>query len=210
MVRRRYLDLQDGVESIKVFDLAFMMVDLDHFKAINDSCGHLAGDQVLLEIRDVFLGVVRDSDIVIRWGGDEFLVIARDSDPNKAEVLAERIRAAVADTVFSLPDGQIVRTTCSIGFACYPFVRSHPDRINWEQLLTLADSALFEAKKGDRNSWFGYLSTPKTADVPDLYSALRDRPDELVSEGHLQIRSSSQYRTPIDSVQPLSSGQPRV
>jgi len=210
MVRRRYLNLHDGVESIKVFDLAFMMVDLDHFKEINDSCGHLAGDQVLLEIRDVFLKVVRDSDIVIRWGGDEFLIIARDSDPEKAEVLADRIRAAVADAVFSLPDGQVVRTTCTVGFACYPFVRSHPDRIDWEQLLTLADGALFEAKNAQRNSWLGYLSTPKSVDVRDLYSALRDHPDELVKSGCLEVRSSFQASTANDSVRSIGSRGPEV
>ena len=210
MVRRRYLELEEGIENIKVFDLAFMMVDLDHFKAINDSCGHLAGDQVLLEIRDVFLKVVRDSDIVIRWGGDEFLIIARDSDPEKAQVLADRIRAAVADAVFSLPDGQIVRTTCSIGFACYPFVRSHPDRVTWEQLLTLADGALYEAKKAERNSWVGYLSTPESVEVPDLYSAIRDRSEELVAQGHLRIRSSFNENMPGESVYRLSEGQTRV
>ena len=207
MVRRRYLNLQHGVESIKVFDLAFMMVDLDHFKEINDSCGHQAGDQVLLEIRDVFLKVVRDSDIVIRWGGDEFLIIARDSDPEKAQILAERIRAAVADAVFSLPDGQIVRTTCTIGFACYPFVRTHPDRIDWEQILTLADGALFEAKNTKRNSWLGYLSTPKSVDVPDLYSALRDHPDELVKSGCLEIRSSVQSSTQNNIVSSVTSNR---
>ena len=210
MVRRRYLDLEEGVENIKIFDLAFMMVDLDHFKAINDSCGHLAGDQVLLEIRDVFLKVVRDSDIVIRWGGDEFLIIARDSDPDKARVLADRIRAAVADAVFSLPDGQIVRTTCSIGYACYPFVRSHPDRISWEQILTLADSALYEAKKAERNSWVGYLSTPDSAEEADLYSAVRDRPEDLVAKGLLQIHSSVQDRLPTESVGNFSPGRTRV
>jgi diguanylate cyclase (GGDEF)-like protein len=207
MVRRRYLNLQEGVENIKIFDLAFLMIDLDHFKAINDSCGHQAGDQVLLEIRDVFLGVVRDSDIVIRWGGDEFLIIARDSDPEKAKTLADRIRTAVADSVFSLPDGQVVRTTCSIGFACYPFVRSHPDRITWEQVLTLADSALYEAKKSERNSWFGYLATDTSVEVRDLYSAVRDQPDELVAQGRLRIKSSTQQHSPADSVPTISNGR---
>ncbi len=210
MVRRRYLNLQQGVDNIKVFDLAFLMVDLDHFKAINDSCGHQAGDQVLLEIRDVFLKVARESDIVIRWGGDEFLIIARDSDPDKAQILAERIREAVSDAVFSLPDGQVVRTTCTIGYACYPFVRTHPDRINWEQILTLADSALYRAKETERNSWLGYLSTPGTVDVPDLYSAMRDHADELVESGCLQIRSSFQGRPLEDKVSSISSGRPRV
>jgi diguanylate cyclase (GGDEF)-like protein len=209
MVRRRYLELEEGVENIKIFDLAFMMVDLDHFKQINDSCGHMAGDQILLEIRDVFLKVVRESDIVIRWGGDEFLIIARDSDPDKAAVLADRIRAAVADAVFSLPDGQIVRTTCSIGYACYPFVRSHPDRVSWEQIVTLADAALYEAKQAERNSWVGYHSTPQSTESKDLYGGARDNPDELAAKGHLEIRSSFDRRVPTGAVQNLTDGRAR-
>lgn len=72
-----------------------MMIDLDHFKPINDTYGHAAGDQMLLEVRDVLLGTCRRSDHVIRWGGDEFVVIAKQTNPGESEALAERIRSDV-------------------------------------------------------------------------------------------------------------------
>jgi diguanylate cyclase (GGDEF)-like protein len=189
-VRRRHSKLKDEDEA-RAHNLAFMMIDLDYFKKINDTFGHQVGDRVLLEVRDVFLRAVRDSDIVIRWGGDEFLIVARDCDPEKAKVLAERIRSNVAACSLTLPDNKVVEPTCSIGFACYPFVQDNPDHIDWEQVLTLADAALYEAKLAHRNQWFGFLSTPWTAEIPDPSPTIKDDARELVKTGHLRILSSS-------------------
>jgi diguanylate cyclase (GGDEF)-like protein len=189
-VRRRYFDMARGVKTVDTFDLIFMMVDLDHFKSINDSCGHAAGDQVLIEVRNILLEASRDSDTVIRWGGDEFLVIGRDSNAQKSDALAERIRSRIAGNVFTLDDGQIVRTTCSVGYASYPFLRTDPDLLTWEQVLNLADSALYVAKK-KRNAWVGYLSTDRSPSDEDLLGSIREAPDELVKNGSLEIRESS-------------------
>ncbi len=133
-----------------------MMIDLDNFKPINDTYGHAAGDQMLIELRDVLLGICRRSDFVIRWGGDEFVVIAKQTRPEEAEALAERIRTSVADHNFKLSDGQIVRTTCSVGFVTYPLFRAQADEANLDQIICLADGLMYEAKK-QRNAWVGLL-----------------------------------------------------
>lgn len=133
-----------------------MMIDLDNFKPINDTYGHAAGDQMLIELRDVLLGICRRSDFVIRWGGDEFVVIAKQTKPEEAEALAERIRSSVAEHNFTLSDGQIVRTTCSIGFAAYPLFRAQTDESSLDQIISLADGLMYEAKK-ERNAWVGML-----------------------------------------------------
>jgi diguanylate cyclase (GGDEF)-like protein len=191
LVRRRYYELAQGIQQINVYDLVFMMVDLDHFKPINDNFGHAAGDQVLVDVRGLLLNACRDSDIVIRWGGDEFLVIGRDADPEKAETLAERIRSSIEDNVFELEDGQVARTTCSVGFACFPFVRDEPDALPWEQTLALADAALYTAKNTSRNAWVGYLSTPECAGrIPEVAKMVRDDPHQMRQQGLLEIRSS--------------------
>ena len=161
VVRRRTDDEQQGVSQSDAADLIFMMIDLDNFKPINDTYGHAAGDQMLLEVRDALLSTCRRSDFVIRWGGDEFLVIAKQTKPMEAEALAERIRKKVAETNFAVGDGQIVRTTCSIGFAAYPLFRAQLDESGLDQIIGLADGLMYESKRR-RNAWTG-MFTPSEA-----------------------------------------------
>jgi diguanylate cyclase (GGDEF)-like protein len=157
VVRRKLNDQDQGHNPKDTSDLVFMMIDLDNFKPINDTYGHAAGDQMLLDVRDVLLGTCRKSDFVVRWGGDEFVVIAKQAKPGESEALAERIRSKIAERNFMLADGQIVRTTCSIGFAAFPLFRGQAEDADLDQVLTLADSLMYEAKR-HRNAWAGILS----------------------------------------------------
>ncbi len=190
LIRRRYVEQAMGLPRRDVFDVVFLMIDVDNFKNINDTFGHPAGDMVLVQLRDVLLAACRESDIVIRWGGDEFLVVGRDTDPDRAEALAERIRISIEEHVFELEESRVLRTTVSIGFACYPFVRKEPDLATWEQVLSLADEALYAAKHTARNAWVGYFSTSNTADMSELMRAVREHPRRLALEGRIEIRSS--------------------
>ena len=156
LIQRRLADERDGVDTSDISDLVFMMIDLDNFKPINDTYGHAAGDQMLIQLRDVLLGICRRSDHVIRWGGDEFVVIAKQTRCDESQNLAERIRSSVATTNFTLSDGQIVRTTCSIGFTSYPLFRAQADESNLDQIISLADGLMYEAKK-KRDAWAGML-----------------------------------------------------
>ncbi len=161
LIRRKVENERDGVDMSDASELVFMMIDMDNFKPINDTYGHAAGDQMLLEFRDVLLGICRRSDFVIRWGGDEFVVIAKQTSPKESEALAERIRSTVANHNFVLGDGQIVRTTCSIGYAAYPLFRAQADNADLDQIINLADNLMYEAKK-KRNAWVG-MSGPNQA-----------------------------------------------
>ncbi len=154
LIRRKNTEEIDGIDQGDAADLVFMMIDLDNFKPINDTYGHAAGDQMLLEVRNVLLSTCRRSDYVIRWGGDEFVVIAKQTKPGECEALAERIRNRIGETNFTLGDGQIVRTTCSIGFAAYPLFKASLDESNLDQVIGLADALMYEAKK-HRNAWAG-------------------------------------------------------
>ncbi|MDX1482615.1 MAG: two-component regulator propeller domain-containing protein, partial [Woeseiaceae bacterium] len=155
-IARKYSDEKDGLDHRNAADLVFMMIDLDNFKPINDTYGHAAGDKMLLDIRDVLLRTCRRSDFVIRWGGDEFVVIAKQAHPGEAEALAERIRCEIETSEFVLPEGQIVRTTCSIGFAAFPLFRGQAEKGNLDDVINLADSLMYEAKS-QRNAWVGML-----------------------------------------------------
>lgn len=155
-ISRKYTGEKHGLDPRDAADLVFMMIDLDNFKPINDTYGHAAGDQMLLEIRDVLLSTCRRSDFVIRWGGDEFVVIAKQAHAGESEALAERIRREIAERSFTLPDGQMVRTTCSIGFVAFPLFRNQAESANLDDVINLADNLMYEAKR-QRNAWVGML-----------------------------------------------------
>jgi diguanylate cyclase (GGDEF)-like protein len=157
VARRRIDDQQQGLERDDAIDLMFMMIDLDNFKPINDTYGHAAGDDMLLQVRDLLLKTCRRSDFVIRWGGDEFLVISKQARQAESEALAERIRKTIAGNTFTLGDGQTARTTCSIGFAAYPLFKAQLDESSLDQIIGLADNLMYESKK-KRNAWAGMFN----------------------------------------------------
>ncbi|PZP33769.1 MAG: hypothetical protein DI603_06665 [Roseateles depolymerans] len=133
-------------------DLLFFLIDLDHFKQLNDRHGHAAGDAVLSGLRARLEHTFRTGDALVRWGGEELLVLARDMDRHHAAELAERLRASIADTPFDTPVGPL-QVTCSIGFAAYPARPEHPEAWTWQAVLAAADRALYAAKHAGRNRW---------------------------------------------------------
>jgi len=136
-------------------DLIFFLIDIDHFKQVNDRYGHAAGDAVLVQMRRRLEAIFRESDYLVRWGGEEFLVVARDTGRECAAELAERARAAVADEPFVLPDGGALPKTCSIGYACFPPARRFPQALGWQAVGEIADAALYQVKNSGRNGWYG-------------------------------------------------------
>jgi len=166
---------------------ALLVIDLDHLKPINDLHGHEAGDQVLTAVAEILRRCCRASDILVRWGGDEFVVVYLDADMNAAEQLAERIRSSVAKRVFNSSDGASVRTSCSIGFARFPFIREAPGQVSWEQLLAIADAALYHAKK-ERNGWIGWAGTAAAAGQAEMIAMLERDAESLERRGLLDVR----------------------
>jgi diguanylate cyclase (GGDEF)-like protein len=126
--------------------LALLMLDIDHFKAVNDTHGHFVGDQVLKEFAELVEGSIRDMDIFARYGGEEFAVICRHTGPTKAGILGERIRRAVADFKF-VAESRTLSVTTSIGIAALP----DPDITSARELVVAADEALYQAKQRGRN-----------------------------------------------------------
>jgi diguanylate cyclase (GGDEF)-like protein len=137
--------------------VGLLILDLDGFKGVNDRHGHEAGDEVLRQLAQVVPQAVRQPDLLVRWGGDEFVVAARELPRDGVSLLAERIRARVADHPFRLASGAVVHLTCSIGFALFPFSTRQPELLGWEQVLGLADLALYEAKARGRDRVVGVV-----------------------------------------------------
>ena len=156
--------------------LAFMLIDVDHFKAINDTHGHRAGDTILAAFAGILRATCRASDTVTRWGGEEFLIVCRETSSRDAAILAERVRLAVSEHVFSAAG----HVTCSIGFATLPDGRPGAGRVStWEQAVGRADTALYEAKRRGRNGWVD----ARELDAPDAPSSSLplDRPATAVA-----------------------------
>jgi diguanylate cyclase (GGDEF)-like protein len=130
--------------------LAFLLMDLDHFKAVNDTHGHPAGDQVLHEVAGAFKGGLRDTDFCGRYGGEEFGVILSGTDLGGAQVVAERMRRAVANKSIDLGSFRL-GITVSVGISLYP---AHAPSL--QLLIQRADEALYQAKQEGRNRVVAY------------------------------------------------------
>ena len=168
-------------------DLLFLMLDVDGLKGVNDKYGHLAGDRALVQIREILGRVCRNSDMLVRWGGDEFLLVARESDRATGEHLAERLRKAIMEHEFQLGGGNTTSMSCSIGFAMYPFMPSAPKLLQWEQVIHMADRGLYQAKESGKNRYVGIFPA-RNADPPTVLKRLDDDLDVLVDENVLTLR----------------------
>jgi len=151
---RAYADGHDH----HIRDLVFYLIDADNFKDVNDRYGHDVGDKVLVEMARRLSSSIRHSDVLVRWGGEEFLIVSRYTDRGDAELLARRVLSVVADTPFALnsPEETTSRT-CSVGWAAFPFFPDNPRAVGYGEVLTLADRALNRAKQSGRNRAVGML-----------------------------------------------------
>ena len=149
-------------------DLLIYLLDIDRFKNFNDRAGHPAGDAVLVELAQRLRDVARASDAVVRWGGEEFLLISRWTDRASGDVLAARILTAVGGTPFTLGPGRTATVTCSVGWAPYPWHPDFPEAVSFAQVVSLADRALYLAKREGRDRAVGVRPGPAgTSVVPD-------------------------------------------
>jgi diguanylate cyclase (GGDEF)-like protein len=150
LYNRHYLDITlpqlEAVIKRRNTTMGVLLCDMDHFKAINDTYGHPIGDQALIELADIFRATVRGSDLIVRYGGEEFLILLLDIEEGEEMAVAEKIRAAVAAHPFHLPEGAQIQTI-SIGVA--KFSGGMAERIS--KVLRHADIALYKAKEQGRN-----------------------------------------------------------
>jgi two-component system cell cycle response regulator len=148
LYNQRYLmrHLRGLLESTQNPDLGVLMIDVDHFKAVNDEFGHATGDQALRVIADVLRAGTRVFDSLARYGGEEFVVVMPGTGLADALLAAERVRSAVEATPFTWGPGRKCRLTVSIGVASSRQCPGSP-----EALLHAADLALYTAKRTGRN-----------------------------------------------------------
>ncbi len=196
--RHRLLTISRAERLDLNIDLLFLMVDIDHFKEVNDLFGHAAGDRVLIQVADTLIACIRDSDSAVRWGGEEFLVLARDTSRRESTILVERIRSAIALHPFDIGEGRTLHRTCSIGYTCFPFIPEEPASLGWERVVEIADQCLYAAKHGGRDAWVGVYPSDD-APAEHLIEALRyGSVKPLTEDGSLVVKSSMRGTEKLD------------
>jgi diguanylate cyclase (GGDEF)-like protein len=146
--KRTFLDeLQKRMKAAERFGkrLSLIVTDIDHFKRVNDTYGHAVGDKVIRALGEILRGLKRGTDIVARFGGEEFCILCEETDARGAVLLAERVREQLGQRTFESELGSF-NVTCSLGVAAYP-----DDAADDGQLFELADKALYGAKQSGRN-----------------------------------------------------------
>jgi len=157
-VLRNYQRARGGdIRKMDHRDLVFIMVDVDFFKQVNDLYGHPAGDRLLQLVAQRLSTVMRKSDVLVRWGGEEFLIMSRSTDTSGTPAFCSRVLQVMSSAPFDLGHGVSVKKTCSIGWASYPWCRSAYEAICAEESIALADAALYRAKALGRNQGVGIL-----------------------------------------------------
>lgn len=191
--RRHFLAVMDqranSGDRAEGFRGALMMIDIDHFKNVNDWHGHAAGDAVIVEVSRRIRAAVRDTDLVVRWGGEEFLVFAPELPGSDLALMAERILRSIGSLPIDTPEGPL-RITASIGFASFPLggssAASPALRLHWEQAVNWADMVLYKAKAEGRNRGVG-ITAVEAPDADTLAAILQDF-DAACMNGQVKLR----------------------
>jgi len=161
------------------------LIDIDHFKRVNDVHGHAAGDSVLIEVAKRLRHTLREQDLVVRWGGEEFLIVVASRAAEDARLLAQRLLNQIGQQAVQ-HGSQAIGVTASIGFASFPLA-PHNLAVNWERAIDLVDTVMYMAKAHGRNRAYGIESME--ASDEDSLQDLAGRMEAAWHEGRVQLCS---------------------
>lgn len=162
----------------------FILLDVDFFKHVNDHFGHAAGDAVLVEIANRLSKLTRNDDMVLRWGGEEFLILLRRVDIKSLAAFTQRVLDTIGNTPVTFGEHQI-RVTASAGFLTYPFANLNEQTMGWAKALQLADMALYLGKVHGRNRAYGLVQLNKP--YADIATQLETDLSEAIKEGSVDV-----------------------
>jgi diguanylate cyclase (GGDEF)-like protein len=172
----------------------FMVLDLDHFKTVNDTHGHAAGDAVLVEVARRLQAAVRDSDTVLRWGGEEFVIWLPGCGAAQSAMLAQRVLDTVGGTPMQVGI-ETLRVTVSMGMIDMPFAGLPRAEFEWQRALQLADAALYLAKNAGRNRCYQLL--PASAPLRISLAELERDLGGAVAAGHVALHTIMPQAPPV-------------
>jgi histidine kinase len=173
---------REPIDNNKV--LGIFIIDIDHFKEVNDTYGHVAGDIALVTLSKVLKKMIRGDDFIVRWGGEEFLIILNNTKPGYLKTFSKNIINAIKDTPINLFENKTIHKTCSLGCAMMPLDIDNPEFLTLEQTINLSDYALYQAKENGRNQ-AAFIKLKKINKIDDsikLYLTNLSRSVELNPE----------------------------
>ncbi|MBZ9613486.1 tetratricopeptide repeat-containing diguanylate cyclase [Rheinheimera maricola] len=181
-LQKRALRRRDGDQATAV--TGFLLLDIDFFKRINDNHGHAGGDVVLQDIAGRLQDTCRDKDLVVRWGGEEILLVLDNIDPAHVSTFVQRVLHAIGDKPVQF-ENQHIAVTASGGFVHLPFAGISEDKLDWEKVLQIADMALYLSKTNGRNQTclVEGLNVSFAEVEPQLYSDLAS----AIRAGHVKV-----------------------
>lgn len=131
--------------------IGVFMIDIDFFKTVNDTYGHLTGDKVLVTLSRLLKEQIRADDFVARWGGEEFIIILNTTNPEYLDIFANKILNIIREKPIVINEKFSFNITCSIGYSMMPIHELSPDLLNLEQTINISDVAMYLAKENGRN-----------------------------------------------------------
>lgn len=204
LLNRRFLTAHLAREAARILRLhgsrraqapgnALLVIDIDDFKKFNDRYGHVRGDRALVRFAEILKTAVRDSDYVVRWGGEEFVVLATDVGAEDGGIIAERILAQVRERGILDEPGDEKPATCSIGVSHFPFFPDRARVLDWQQVLQVADLCVYAAKRNGKNGWVSLRGRHCNPDFrfQELLDTLCNAPDDLHLDNRLLVTRST-------------------
>ncbi len=143
-----------------------LLLDLDRLKPVNDSLGHAAGDGIIVHFSQVLKNTIPESFHIIRWGGDEFMIVGIIEDADESVTLVQALAQAIREAKFTWFN-ETLPLSCSMGFAHYPFDESYRQALSWDQVSMLADKAMYTAKEDKELCWCGVMGSKR--EINELY-----------------------------------------
>lgn len=166
-----------------------LMIDIDHFKSINDKYGHDSGDRILEQFSNRLSDTVRTNDVICRIGGEEFVIVLKDISEDNVQRFAEKIRTQIESTEFELSNGNKVSISCTLGFIVYPFFKNLEEKLTFEQILFLADKALYHGKKNGRNKSVKVISAERLTTDTNVLTEIADDLNGSIKNNTIEFSS---------------------
>lgn len=183
---------QRVTNATKNVSFGIIMVDLDHFKQVNDIYGHASGDIVIKELAKIFSYTIRQEDYVVRLGGEEFLLVLREFNGDFIETMVEKVRKAVEEFSFVMENGEQITKTCSLGAIVFPPLMADPEVIDFHTVISIIDKCLYIAKEHGRNRGVIIdINYDKVKDIENPGNYILNNFEESLSDGKISIRETS-------------------
>ncbi len=184
-------------------ELIIVMADIDNFKRVNDVFGHSVGDRLLREHARRLAGVIRKGDVLVRWGGEEFMLVCHATPRENVPMLCQRLMEGISATPYDLAPGVSLNKTCSFGWAPFPWTKDDINALTVENVIELADKALYLAKTGGKNQAVGILPaegiTPGTEIKREQLLDLSPDLVQIVRTPNLTALSSSTQQSALSN-----------